>query len=233
MPAFITATQARIKLLKVIPLLAAILLLAAPAFAQPLHRPADARGWSDLVHSRYQNIKSMQATFEQTITHQESGIEEQRTGELYFKKPFLVRWVSNPPYPELIVVEEKLLWQYFPDEELALKFDVKDIDDQSEFLTVLTGKAPLADKFKISAKNEIEGVQELHLLPYSPSPSLVEATIWVDMESGLILRLLFSDFYSNMNDISFTNQELDVNVEKDGFVFTVPPGTMIEDYTQQ
>lgn len=232
MPACIPEQQARMKMARSCFILVTVLVFAATAVcAQPINRPADAKGWSDLVHSRYQNIKTMYATFDQTITHKESGIEEQRSGELYFKKPFFVRWVSNPPYPELIVVDDKFLWQYFPEEELALKFNVSDIDDQSEFLTVLTGNAPLMDKFKISAKGEIEGVQSLHLLPYSPSTSLVEATIWVDMESGLILRLLFSDFYGNLNDIAFTNQELDINVNNAGFVFNVPPGTMVEDYT--
>ncbi len=207
-------------------------LLPAAVMAQPLNRPSDAKGWSDLVHKRYQNIKTMHAAFEQTITHKESGIEEHRTGDLYFKKPFLARWVSNQPYPELLVVEEKFLWQFFPEEELALKFKVENIDDQSEFLSVLTGRAPLADKFKIVPKDEIEGVKSLQLLPYSPSPSLVEATIWVDMESGIILRLLFTDFYSNLNDISFVNQELDIKLDNSLFKFNVPPGVVVEDYTK-
>ena len=205
---------------------------ALPAQAQRVNRPADAKAWSKLIHDHYKSIKSMSAQFEQTITHKESGIEEQRQGELYFKKPFLVRWVSRPPFSELIVVGKEHLWQYFPDEELALKFKASDIDDQSEFLSVLTGRAPLIEKFKIVPQEEVEGVFSLKLVPFSPSMNLVDATIWVDMESGLILRLLYTDFYGNMNDISFTNQVLDGRVSDDLFTVKLPPDTLIEDHTK-
>lgn len=206
--------------------------LAAEAPAQRVNRPETAKGWSDLVYARYQKIKTMRAQFEQTITHKESGIEEQRGGELFFQKPFMVRWVSKPPFAETIVVNKELLWQYFPDEELAMKFKADSIDDQSEFLSVLTGRAPLTEKFKITPEQEVEGVFALKLLPFSPSMSLVEATIWVDMESGLILRLLYSDFYGNINDIAFINQELDIRLPSGAFELKLPPETVIEDHTK-
>lgn len=211
-----------------------LVLTPAPGLtAQGLNSQPPPEEWSRLVHQYYQNLKSMHATFEQIITHRESAVEEQRTGELYFKKPFLARWASDEPYPEVLLVKENVLWQFFPEEKLALKFSVEDINAQSEFLTVITGQVPLSDKFKISPREESEGVQSLRLTPHSPSTSLVEATIWVDIESGIILRLLFSDFYGNLNDISFTNQEPDVSIPPDIFAFTPPPGTTVEDYTQR
>lgn len=213
--------------------LACVLFLfpAAPVCAQTLNRPGDAQGWSNLVYNYYQGLKSLRATFEQVVTHKESGIEEQRVGELYFKKPFLVRWVSHDPYPELLLVEREFLWQYLPEEKLVFKYRVEDIDDQSQFLSVLTGQAPLSEKFRVTPKGESEGVQTIALLPYSPSTNLVEATIWVDMDSGIILRLLFKDFYGNLNDISFTDQELDINIHPDTFKFDVPSAATLEDYT--
>lgn len=211
-------------------LLAAMLLFGtAAAEAQRLNRPDSAKGWSDLIHARYQKIKTMHAVFEQNIVHKESGIEEERNGELFFQKPFLARWVSNPPHREVIVIDKSFLWQYFPDEELALKFKAADMDVQSEFLGVITGRTPLIEKFRITQQEEVEGVFSLKLLPYEPSMSLVEAVIWVDMDSGLILRLLYTDFYGNTNDISFMNQELDVRISKDVFELKLPPGTTIED----
>lgn len=202
------------------------------ATAQPVNRPGSAKEWSDFIFARYQKVKTMRAYFEQNIVHKESGIEEQRTGELFFKKPFLVRWVSNQPFEELIVVDKNHLWQYFPEEELILKFNAADVDDQSEFLSVLAGRAPLAEKFKIVPQQEVEGVFSLKLLPISPSMNLVEAVVWVDMESGLILRLSYTDFYGNINDISFTNQALDVAIPDDTFKMGNFPGVIIEDYTK-
>ncbi|MDR2503987.1 MAG: outer membrane lipoprotein carrier protein LolA [Deltaproteobacteria bacterium] len=209
-----------------------ILCFALPAAAQEINRPTSPGGWSELIHRQYQSIKSLHATFEQSIMHKESGIEEQRTGEFFFKKPFLVRWVSEDPYPELLLVEEKFFWQFLPEEKLVLKFKVESLYEQVGFLSVLTGQAPLTDKFKVVPKEESEGVRAIMLLPHSPSPGLVEATIWVDTENGVILRLLFTDFYGNSNDISFTNQELDVNISSETFKFTPPPGTTVEDHTQ-
>lgn len=208
------------------------IIYASQAGAQRVSRPEGAKGWSDFVFARYQQVKTMRAQFEQSIVHKESGIEEQRTGELFFQRPFLARWSSNPPFSELIVVDKNFLWQYFPDEELALKFKARDVDEQSEFLSVITGKAPLIEKFRIRPQQEIEGVFSLQLLPISPSMSLVDATIWVDMESGLILRLSYTDFYGNINDIAFINQELDVRMPEDAFTIKLPPATVIEDHSK-
>lgn len=219
--------------------LAALALLVLMAFiyapsasAQRMNRPDGPQAWSDFIYARYQKVKTMQAQFEQTIIHKESGIEEQRTGNLYFQKPFLARWSSNPPFSELIVVDKNFLWQYFPSEELALKFKASDVDDQSEFLSVITGKAPLIEKFRIRPNEEVEGVFSLRLIPISASMSLVEATIWVDMESGLILRLSYTDFYGNINDIAFVNQELDIRLPSDAFTIKLPPDTIVEDHSK-
>lgn len=229
---FRSKTRKRKSLALLVLLIILTTIYASHVGTQPVNRPADAKGWSDLVFARYQKVDTMRAQFEQTITHKESGIDEQRSGELFFQKPFLVRWESHPPYSELIVVDNNYLWQYFPEEELALKFKAADVDDQSEFLAVLTGRAPLVEKFRITPQDEVEGVYSLKLLPHSPSMSLVEATIWVDMESGLILRLAYTDFYGNINDIAFVNQELDVRLPGAVFSVKLPPDTTIEDHTK-
>lgn len=216
-----------------------VLLCALPcpsAFAgeydAPRLRPDSPKAWSELVYSYYQSISSMHASFEQIITHKESGIEEQRTGELFFRKPFLARWVSDEPYPELLLADREFLWQYLPEEKLAFKYKVADIDGQSAFLTVITGQAPLAEKFKITPADENEGVQALRLLPYTPSTNLVEASIWVDTDTGIILRLIFTDFYGNLNDIAFTNQEPNIHIAPEVFIFQPPPGVTVEDHSR-
>lgn len=229
---FRSKTRARRGLATLTLLILLTIIYATHTGAQLVNRPTDAKGWSDLVFARYQKVQTMRAQFEQTITHKESGIDEQRAGELFFQKPFFVRWESRPPFDELIVVDKENLWQYFPEEELALKFRAADVDDQSEFLAVLTGRAPLMDKFRITPQQEVEGVFSLKLMPFSPSMSLVEATIWVDMESGLILRLSYTDFYGNVNDIAFVNQELDVRLPDEVFSLRLPPDTAVEDHTK-
>ena len=57
------------------------------------------------LKTTYAALQSFRATFEQTLTHQESGKKEVRKGTLLFRKPLSIRWVKYPAsFPAWVVL---------------------------------------------------------------------------------------------------------------------------------
>ncbi len=185
----------------------------------------------DAVQKRYDALKSMEATFTQTLVHKESGNREERTGVLFFAKPLLVRWETTTPVPELLIVTPQVIWNVFPDEDMAYKYPPNLADDSRSIVRVITGQTRLTQDFTIEREGVEKGLVKLRLYPKEPTQALTEATIWVEQATGLIKRVLLLDFYSNQNDITFTSQKLDSKLASDIFVFAPPAKMKVEDRT--
>ena len=93
------------------------------------------------MQKKYESMQSFTAEFTQRLVHQESGSEETRQGTLAFQKPLRVRWETKAPHAELLVITDKDVWDYLPDEELAF------MADNAEFFSLtLPGRdEPLGD----------------------------------------------------------------------------------------
>jgi outer membrane lipoprotein carrier protein len=202
------------------------------AATAPQTAPLTAHDWSVAVQKRYANTKTMHVFFEQKITHAESATTEARQGEIYFQKPLWVRWTTKPPHEELLLVTDKLIWQYFPDEELAYKYTVDAIDDKNAFLRVLFGLSSLEDSFEITILPGENKLARLKLDPYEPSTSLLEAYVWIEPDSATIRRLSIKDFYGNLSEINMSKIDFNPAIPAKTFSFTPPEGTEIEDHTK-
>ena len=58
-------------------------------------------------------------------------------------------WETNAPDKELIVCNEKEVWNYLPDEELAYRYSPKVLETSHAILNVITGQAKLEDNFEM------------------------------------------------------------------------------------
>lgn len=192
---------------------------------------AHAQNIIDEIQKKYEKINSIAATFNQSLLHKESGSEEKRTGTLHFKKPLHVRWETAKPHPETLVITDKEIWDYLPDEEIIYKYAPQLVQDSRSLIQVVTGQARLDKDFDVKQLGEEGGLLQLRLYPKEPSPQMVEATIWVDPQSKLIKKASIVDFYGNVNHIAFTDIKPNASLPKDIFNFTPPKGVEVEDRT--
>ncbi len=207
------------------------LALALPALAAPVDTATLIRHIQDI----YGGVNSFRARFTQELTHQESAVTETRRGSFLFRKPMLVRWETEEPTPELLVVTSREVWNYLPDEDLAYRYSLDLVQDSRSLMVVITGQSPLDQEFDLEVLPESpddDGLIHLLLYPKDPAPQLTEAHIWVDPASFLIKRAMVMDFYGNTNKISFESMTPGGLVDDADFRFTPPPGTEIEDRTE-
>lgn len=207
-------------------LLLAFLLLCAPVLAQA----AQPIALIDTIQQRYAQTAALDGQFRQVLKHRESQSEEERSGKILFQKPLLVRWETDQPSAELLVVSDKEIWDYFPDEELAYRYPLDALNDPHNILHVLTGQARLNQDFDVKESGSEKGMTMLQLYPHEPTNQFVEATVWVEPDSGLIRRVRILDFYGNSNDVELTRLTTPKSLDRSQFSFTPPAGTDVEDY---
>ncbi len=174
----------------------------------------------------------MTADFTQVLLHKDTKTQEHRTGTLTFKKPLLVRWESAAPTPELLVVTAKEIWNAFPDEEIVYKYPLTSVQDSRSIVQVMTGQARLDKDFVIEKESTEDGLVKLELYPKEPLPALVEAVLWIDPQTLLIKKMRIYDFYSNENEITFSQQRPGATIPTSTFTYAPEKGMKIEDYSK-
>ena len=194
---------------------------------------AAAPGITGEMQKKYEAMQSFTAEFTQRLVHQESGAEEVRKGTLAFQKPLRVRWETKAPHGELLVITDKEVWDYLPDEELAYQYSPEVVRDSRSVIQVITGQTRLDTDFSVEAEPDDNGLAVLRHYPKDPSPQLVEAILWVDKNTKLIRKAQILDFYGNTNEVTLTSLTPDAPIKAGTFQFTPPQGTTVENLMDQ
>jgi len=200
-----------------------LLALAAPARAEDI---------ATRIQRQYENLNSFSADFKQSLTNAASGEMQMRAGSFHFRQPQSIRWETRTPEPELLVIGEDAVWNYFPEEETAYKYPVEQILGSKTVLRFLSGKANLKEDFYITETPTQEGGAKLTLTPKNPEPTMVEAAIWVKQDTAMITKVLVVDFYANQNQVELDNVVLNPDLSDGMFRFEAPQGVDVFDNTQ-
>ncbi|WP_027722830.1 outer membrane lipoprotein chaperone LolA [Maridesulfovibrio zosterae] len=183
------------------------------------------------IQKTYDSIKTFSADFTQTLTNAASKEQDIRSGKITFKQPSLLRWESVKPEKELLIVGKSVVWDYFPDDEVALKYHTKQIFNSKTMIRFISGQAKLEDDFVVENQGDENGLIKLKLLPFEPETGLVLAYVWVDPVKKMLVKTLVVDFYGNGNEVAMTNIEIDPEVDDSVFNFVPPKGIEVEDNT--
>lgn len=195
---------------------------------------ADIAATVNNMQTAYAGIQSFRADFTQQLLQRESGVTEKRQGVILFQKPLRVRWETAAPHPELLMVTDKEIWNYLPDEELAYRYSRELAEDSRSLIQVITGQSALSRDFDVESAQSPEDGTLVHLLlyPKDPTTELTEAQIWIDPSTSLIRRVMVMDFYGNTNTIELQNLKPNASVSDKDFQFTPPKGTEVEDHVE-
>lgn len=192
---------------------------------------AQAADTASVIQARYEKLRSFSATFEQTLTHKESGSVEKRQGTLLFRKPLLIRWETARPHEETLVVTDREIWNHLPDEAVVYRYPLELVQDSRSIIQVITGQAALTKDFDVKQEERENGLARLRLYPKEPAPQMVEALLWVEPETGYIRQARLVDFYGNTNEVRFVRFQPDAAFGASRFRFQPPQGVEVEDRT--
>ena len=186
------------------------------------------------VQNAYADMKSFRAAFTQELLQRDSGTVQKRTGTIAFQRPLLVRWETAAPHAELLMVTDREIWNYLPDEELAYRYSRALAEDSRSLIQVVTGQSALTRDFDVEPADENAqgGLIHLMLYPKEPTTDMTEAQIWIDPATSLIRRAMVMDFYGNTNTVELHDLKKNISLPASEFSFTPPKGTEVEDHVE-
>ncbi len=181
------------------------------------------------LQQHYETIESFQAGYVQILTNAATREQEERMGRIYFQKPLNVRWESSSPDQELLLIDEQVVWNFFPEEDAIYKYETDEILTSRNMIRFISGQARLKEDFRVEDQDMEDGLHKIKLVPKNPEPDLVLAYIWTD-DDGMMHRILLVDFFGNGNELRLRDIELNPDLDDDIFRFDAPEGIeVIED----
>ena len=197
----------------------ALCLLLLMGTVPAAHAAEDVAAVAAKVQAAYADMKSFRSGFTQELLQRGSGTVQKRTGTISFQRPLLVRWETNAPHAELLMVTDKEIWNYLPDEELAYRYSRALAEDSRSLIQVITGQSALTRDFDVEpADGSSEGgLIHLMLYPKDPTMDMTEAQLWIDPATSLIRRAMVMDFYGNTNTVELKDLEKNASIPASEF----------------
>lgn len=182
------------------------------------------------VEIRYSASKTFKSEFKQIYIGRNFG-EIMSGGEVYFKKPGMMKWIYKKPDKKIIASDGKNLWIYdMNDSQILLDKNFRKEKVPSS-ISFLWGGKMLLEVFSYKILNVEEGNGQrrytVELLPKEDVPNVTKVHFVIDSESYLILETSLFDLFGNENRLIFRNPRLGKDINDSFFKFEPPKGVQI------
>ena len=211
-----------------------LLSLLATIFLLGLLSPAGAvtpEEVMDRVQARYNQTEAFQARFRQESNLKAAHQTDSAAGWMYFQKPSRMRWQyeTPPPQKKEVVSDGRLVWMYMPQDGLVMVYKVEQVLRSDLVLRFFSGIGQFQKDFNISWSRPPEGTGSyiINLFPKKEQPELKRLTLIINPQTYLVESLGFSNALGEETRFDFSQIKLNVNLGRDFFTFTPPPGVQV------
>jgi outer membrane lipoprotein carrier protein len=212
-------------------LIALCAFLAFVAFA--LVTPLSAGSNNELIakiQQKYDQTHSLSADFLQKTRSRAASMGTSARGRLFFLKPRAIRWDYEQPRQQFVINEDKA-WLYVPEEKTIYLYDAEQIINSPVVLSFFSGLGQLGEMFRITQLPSESGPPPRHrllLLPRESESPVSQITLWVDPQSHHVVGIQTEDPLGNINEITFTNIQVNEPLKPSWFALEVPDGFRLE-----
>ena len=202
-----------------------LLLAATAALATPADLPRTLKG----IENRYNNARTLEVAFEQTMSVNGRG-RRTESGKLSLRKPGRMRWDYSSPAGKLFLSDGKLIYFYSPSTNRVEKMTVKETEDMRAPLAFLLGRLDFSRDFRSYLTTpdgdnlRIKALPKSDKLPYSE----VEFIATPDYH---ILSLTVTGRDQSIMEFRFTDEKINPSLSDRLFEFSAPVGAQIVDLT--
>jgi outer membrane lipoprotein carrier protein len=186
------------------------------------------------VQRRYEDIRDLQARFEQTTESARFGdtplVEpDTKRGRVVFAKPGRMRWTYEAPDRSVVVSDGKKLWIHDVEAGSVTRLDVTEGFLSGAALQFLLGDGRISDSFEVEATACDEQTVTLALFPRAEA-TYERLGLVVDRKTGDVVATSVSDLFGNLTRIRFAQIETNRDPAPDTFVLEVPEGVEVIEY---
>lgn len=175
------------------------------------------------VEKKYAEVQTIQANF--TQSKRDAFGDIQQDGDVVLQRPARMRWRFTTGDESEFVTDGGTLWIYTKadNQVLRMRDTSQATSTANSFLTSLDS---LDELFKITLIDQ-KGGPTLELVPREPG---MYKRIRLALDPELVLRrVVFTDAYDNVTDLSFRDVRLNGKVDPAMFTFQVPSGATVID----
>ncbi len=185
----------------------------------------------DKIQSKYEQIKDFHADFTQEATVKALNKVQKSDGEVWFKKPGMMRWNYYDPYKDEIVSDGRTLWYYDEEEKQVIESPLYQVSQTGTTTTLLSGLAKINELFKASFSDsrefESNGNYLIDLSPKEDGEDFNKVTVSVDKNTMIVNTMYLYDPYGNLTKVTLNNIEVDKGVSDSLFDFKAPDGVEV------
>ncbi|MDQ3698606.1 MAG: outer membrane lipoprotein chaperone LolA [Gemmatimonadota bacterium] len=211
-----------------LPILATIFLGAA---AQPLVAQTPAATLERAI-AAYAKVKTVRATFTQTLTNPLLGTKTEARGEVVQQRPQYVSVRFTEPAGDRIVADGEWIWIYLPSSNpgqvirTPIGSDGSGVPDvTAQFLTAPRERYTVRDGGRGTAAGRPAHI--LALTARDQTLPFTTANVWVDDADGLVRQFETTDPSGLVRRVTMTRLTTNGAVDREVFRFTPPKGVTV------
>jgi len=176
------------------------------------------------------DVKTMQATFTQTIYDNHGKAVQTSSGDMSMERPGKFRWQVKKPIPQLIIANQQKLWIYDPDLEQVTIRKLEKATGDTPALLLSHVDSGLDKSYDVKALNA-QGMQWFVLIPKNKEGMFEQ--IRLAFLNKQIQQMQLQDHLDHSTQIKFTNIKTNTGIADSLFNFKAPKNTDIIDETKK
>lgn len=181
------------------------------------------------TEKKLKSLHSIRAKFEQTYFSSSVSTPLREKGDFYFKKPSLMKWEYKDPEKRTYLFKEGIFWEYIPEDNQLIKYNLSKKGHESEILSLLSGKKSIVDNYSLelsSFPTKNSKVVQLKLKPKQEA-DYSSILLEIDAKNWLIRKAIFFDWAGNKMEYNFSKIKTNVRFARNVFELKVPPDVEI------
>lgn len=198
-------------------------------------QPAGAQDtdYLDRAVSAWSKVKTVKASFEQTLTNTLTGRSMTARGEYQQERPSKLAIAFSDPANDKIIADGEWVWLYLPStvKDQVLKTAQGPNGTGSVDLTAQFLSDPHSKYTITSAGTLMIGGRHTHgylLIPKTAgATTFTQAAVWIDDEDATIKQFEVVEPNGVKRKIKLTSYKANVPVDQKAFVFTPPPSVKV------
>ncbi len=231
--------------MRVLPLLVASMLFAAPSFAAHPAAPAepDAPGLTllqrfDALLARVQyeqkRLRTLQADFIQEKASEFLAAPESSRGTVSFASPDRVRWEYLSPKPVSLVIHDDVMLTWYRDLGRAERVRIGRLSSQVfQYLNANSSLDSLLRYFRanVSFPKDLSEPFKVELIPRFARVArrLASMTLWIDRKLFLPVRVRYVEPNGDVTEYQLQHLRINEPIPPERFELQLPPGVVVRE----
>jgi outer membrane lipoprotein carrier protein len=177
------------------------------------------------------SLKSLEARFEQIYVSASVAESLHESGEVYFRKPDLMRWEYRSPQKKVFLYTAGLFQMYIPEDNELTRSHISPEAYESDILGFFLGSKPLRDIYLIENAHfpsDSAGTRQIKLVPREEG-DFTHILLEIDQRTWLIRRAIFIEWAGNKREFLFSRIRTNVSIPPKTFELKVPADCEIID----